>query len=364
MSRSSLKYLREVKAWGILLTAGAVLVALAVPAGASARGGVHGRHVEYRRPTVGARVQLGTHGGYRMAIEFEEPDQAVLIVGNLDLSRLAGWSTRYGAHFRGSLSGGRVSADFGPVGSIAVRFRPDGAARTGRPVRGCEGKRPRTESGRWVGKISLRGEGGYFAVRTGSSAGTVDRTFRLRCHVRRPRAGQRHESLRERVEPGIGGSILSFLLGTVSSLQAVEREDGRVVELRAAHASGRGPGAEVEAGAFEYQGRTPVGRIVQILDAPAGSLLTSLPGERPASATLKPGAPFSGEASYLAVSPTVHDWTGTLAVRFPGLAVPLAGPRFFSTLCVVSPLVKPRGCEFQPPNLQGGGEAPATGGES
>jgi hypothetical protein len=259
-TRESLKYLGEVKAWGALLAAGAVLVALAVPAGASARVGAHRRHIEVRPPTVAADLNLGTHDGYLTSVQFEEPDLATLVVAKLDLSRLKVASTSYGAHFHGSLSGGRLSADFGRVGSVAVRFRPSGPARERRPLKGCEGKSSRGESGRWVGKVSLRGEGGYFAVSTDSVGGELDRTFRLRCHVKRRLPRPRPESLRERIEPHIGASLISIILGTASSLEAVNTEAGRVVALRAAHANGRGPGSEVEAGAFEYQGGMPVGR--------------------------------------------------------------------------------------------------------
>jgi hypothetical protein len=352
----------EVKARGALLAAGAVLIALAVPAGASARVGAHPRHIEVQQPTVGANLLLGTHGGYKIGVVFEEPDLAMLVVQKLDKSQLGVEETRYGTHFRGSLLGGPVTADFGAVGSVAARFRP-GAVRERRPFKECDGKSSRGESGRWVGKVSLHGEGGYFAISTGSAAGERDRTFLLRCHVKRPLPQLPRKSLRQRIEPQIGFSLASLLLGTVSSLQATNKEDGRLVEMRAAHATGRGPGAEVEAGAFEYQGRMPVGRIVQILDAPAGSLVTTLPGEHPATASLKPGTPFSGEATYLATSSTVHSWTGTLAVRFPGLVAPLAGPSFFSSLCVVSPLLKPLGCEFQPPSLQAGEESTTAEGQ-
>jgi hypothetical protein len=356
-----LKYLAEVNARGALLAAGAVFVALAVPVGASAHVAAHPRHIDLQRPTVAAYFPLGNHGGYLVGVVFEEPDLALLTVAKFGESRLELQSTTYGAHFHGSLLGGRVTADFGAVGSIAVRFRPTGAARERRPFKGCEGSPSRREPGRWVGKVSLHGEGGYFGVTTRSGTGDRDRTFRLRCHVKRLLPRPRPKSLRERVEPTIGASLLSLILGDVSSLQAVNKEDGRVVEMRAAHATGGKRGAEVEAGAFEYQGQMPVGRVVQVLKAPAGTLVTTLPGEHPAAAKLKPGAPFSGEASFLTTSPTTHSWTGTLAVRFPGLVAPLTGTSFFSSLCVVSPLVKPHGCEFQS-NLQPGGESTTADG--
>lgn len=254
-----------------------------------------------------------------------------------------------------------MTADFGPVGSIAVRFRPDGKVRE-RPVpKPCEGRPFRSEAGHWVGKVALRGEGGYFETLAGVAAGERERAFRLRCHFRWPLPQRSPPSLRERVTPQIGFSLGSFFLGSITSLTAGIKEDGRVVVLRAVHAIGRGPGAEVEAGAFEYQGQTPVGRFVQILDAPKRSLITTLPGEHPATATLKPGAPFTGEARYQAISPTDHSLTGTLAVEFPGLVAPLTGPGFFSSLCVISPLKNPRGCDYVEPSWQSGEESATEG---
>jgi hypothetical protein len=350
------------KAWGRLLAAaGAVLFVLATAVGASAASRAHRRHLEVRPPTASGRIELGTSGGDLVNLVLEEPDLAMLAIGKVDLVHLKVEATQYGAHFRGSLRGGRVRADFAAVGSIALRFRP-GVVRKKRPPKGCEGKSSRSESGRWVGKVSLRGEGGYFSVTTGAGAGELDRTFRLRCRVKHPAPQSPVESLRERVEPAFGSSLAARLLGNSSNLLAEAREGGRQVEVRAAHTTDSGPGAEVEAGAFEYQGRMPVGRYATSLRSPAGTLVTSLPGEGPATATLKPGAPFEGEASYLATSPTTHSWTGTLAVRFPGLVVPLTGASFSSSLCVVSPLVKPRGCWLQSPNLQTGGESIGVGG--
>lgn len=352
-----MKYLGAVKAWGRLLAAAGAVLFLLVMAASASGASPHRRHVEVLRPTAVASLLLGIHGGYRIGILFEEPDLAMLVVAKRDKSHFGVQETTYGTHFHGSLTGGHVSADFGAVGSVAVRFHPDGVVTERRPFKGCEGKDSRSESGRWVGRISLHGEGDYFAIATGSAGGRLARTFRLRCHFKHSLPQPRPESLRERVEPQVGSTLSSILFGTVSSLVAVKREGGREVELWAAHVTGAGPGAEVEAGAFEYQGRMPVGRLVQIPEAPAGTLVTTLPGEHPATATLKPGAPFSGEASYLATSPTTHSWAGTLAVRFPGLVAPLTGPDFYSSLCVVSPLVKPHGCEYQAPNLEGGGES-------
>jgi hypothetical protein len=91
-----------------------------------------------------------------------------------------------------------------------------------------------------------------------------------------------------------------------------------------------------------------IGRSAYVEGFP-GTLVTSLPGAHPATATLTPPAPFYGEANYLEKSSTSHSWTGTLGVNLPGLTLPLTGPGFYTSLCVVSPLKAPNGCDFIKP---------------
>ena len=278
-ARRYLEYCGEVKARGRLVVATwVVLLALAIPAAASARVGAHRRHVQVIPPTAAGDLLFGTHGGYQVGVRLEEPDLAVLVVEKDSLAKLAVQRTSYGAHFRGSLAAGRVSADFGPVGSISVRFRPGGPVREGKLDKACEGKPWRREAGHWVGKVSLHGEGGYFAVSTAAANGLLQRTFRQRCHFKHDLRLPAPRSLRETIEPEVGFSFAAILLGTISSLEVENREGGRVVAMRAAHAAGTGPGAEVEAGAFEYQGRTPVGRFVQSLEGAARVVADDLAG--------------------------------------------------------------------------------------
>ncbi|HKZ13721.1 MAG TPA: hypothetical protein VJL81_07745 [Solirubrobacterales bacterium] len=340
------------KAWGRLFAAAAVLVALAVAAAsASASSEAHPRHVEFRPPTSHAFLFLGERDGYEFALSFTEPDYAILEAVAFDPETQAGVSTTYGAHFQGSLVGGQVRARFGAIGSIALRFIPDGKVRPGRRGKNCEGRSPREESGRFVGRISLRGEGDYFRFSARHVAGSISRTFRVRCRVKHQAPVPAAPSLLEEVVP-VSGFLVSSNGGALTLLGAGVREGSRRLELRASHMAGAPAGAEVSVRAFEYQGRMPVGRGAWASESPAGTLLTSLPGEHPPTATLKPGSPFVGEATYLASSPTSHSWTGDLAVQFPGLLEPLAGPDFISSLCVVSPLKVRYGCDFLPPDWQ------------
>lgn len=351
-ARGPLKYLGDVKAWGhLVIAAAAVLIALAVAASASANRDPQPRHLEFRRPTSRASIYLGEHDGYEFDVSFSEPDIAVLYAGELDQETQASAYTAYGAHFTGSLIGGRVQARFGAIGSIAVRFVANGKVRQGKRAKNCRGLRPRGEEGHFVGRISLLGEDHYFRISLARAEGYRSRTFRLRCRVEHQANPRPSISLREAVAPEITFAYGSSG-GSLALLEAGAREGHRQVALRAAHMQGEPPGAEVEAVEFEYQGAMPVGRGALAAIHQPGTLLTSLPGEHPPTATLKPAAPFVGEANYIASSPLSHSWTGDLAVQFPGLLQPLAGAHFYSALCVVSPLRDRDGCDFVPPDWE------------
>jgi hypothetical protein len=96
-------------------------------------------------------------------------------------------------------------------------------------------------------------------------------------------------------------------------------------------------------GMFESRGKMAIGRYA-FADGRPGTLLTSLPGVHPATATLAPPAPFFGEATYQEQAPRA--WTGNLGISFPGLKVPLTGPGFHARLCVLNPLKTRDGCDF------------------
>jgi hypothetical protein len=326
------------------------MLVLAMAAAASAATHAQPRHVEIIPPTNRAILYLDRHGSTEVGLFLEEPDTALLVAGKFDRkTRQSGW-TIYGAHFDGSLPRGRITARFGSVGSISLRFHPAGRGREGRPEEGCRG-RPRTEeSGNFVGSVHLRGEGGYFNVAARRVPAVLGRTFRLRCRVAAAFPGSAPPSLEEAVESRLVG--VPKLGTSLATLEIEGKEAGREVAMSVSHVAGAPAGAVIQAVAFEHQGKMPVGRVVAVPEAPAGTLLTTLPGERPPSATLKPPAPFSGEAEYVAESPTSHRWTGTLAVQFPGLLQPLVGPDVYSSLCVASPLREWFGCDYKTPNWE------------
>ncbi len=341
------------KAWARLLAAaGAALVALAIPAGAAAAPRAHRRHVQVFPASNRAVLFVGERDGYEVAVSFDEPDVAILRVDKFDEETETFAVTNYGAHFEGSLPFGRLRADFGAVGSLSVRFRPDGKGRSGKKEGNCTGRPGREERGSFVGRVLLHGEGGYFRVVAKRVGGTLDRQFRLRCRVKHQQTFYPPESLREAVLPRTEIPVGGGTAGSLASLRVGADEGGREVGLRVDHFAGMREGADVQLAELEYQGEMPVGRGALIEQAPAGTFLTNLPGERPATATLKPPAPFSGEARYVGTSPVSHSWTGDLAVQLPGQLLHLTGPEFASTLCVAHAFGTRFGCDFTPPDWQ------------
>jgi hypothetical protein len=335
---------------GILWALGAVVALLAVvSAPASAAPHPHPRSGREVQPaSTEAIISFGKRDGYEISLTVEADRIAILHVGRLEQTEATTsiTGTRYVARTQGSIDDGRIRADFGPIGAVNLSFRRKGAIQRGHNQRGCKGARPTSEKGSVHGAAHLRGEHGYFRASLTHGYAELRRSFRLRCNH-----GDAYEvgakSLREYAAPGFT-FIYSSGGGTIAVLYATARRPHGFVELRAAHYQGRGPGGELQLETLEGSRGRPVGRYAYLEGAP-GTFLTSLPGERPATATLAPVAPFHGQADYLEQSSRSHAWTGSLDVSLPGLDLPLAGRGWYTSLCVISPLKLPQGCDFLKP---------------
>lgn len=329
-----------------------VLLALLVPASAPASKSFAGQGYEIQRPRTTASAYLGRSHGYEIGLSSGDPGIALLYVQKFpDTERFAvdeeGFtSTAYAVRTDARLSNGVIRARFGGLGRVSLRFKPNGHTRLGHN-RGCSGRRPITESGSFHGTVSLRGEGGYFRSSVTTARAVLERSFRLRCKRGEAANPDPATPLREYVEPGFTATFGSGG-GAIALLYAVAKIEGRSIGIRASHQQGSPPGAEVQLGTLESEHGMAVGRTALVNGGP-GTLLTSLPGEHPASATLAPPFPFSGEGSLYESSSRSHSWTGSLSVSLPGLEQPLTGPRFSTSLCVLSPLKSPSGCDFTKP---------------
>jgi hypothetical protein len=329
-----------------LCLAGLSVIALAgLPAAAAAARRPPAPKREIQQPSTSGVFYLGAAGGFNITVSNPSRHVAILYVdrlGGLDDS-LEYTVSSYAVRPRTSLASGVLRARFGSIGQVVLRFHPNGKVKLGSNEKHCRGRRPQNEFGKYRGHISLAGENGYFRLHAREGEGERTHTFRLRCAPGQA-ANEKSKPLYEYIAPSEGFSFGSAG-GDIALLRAIGRFDRRYVSLRATHRKDGGPGAEVLASVLEIEPGMAIGRLIQV-NGEAGTLRTSLPGEHPATATLAPPAPFHGEASYLENSPTSHSWTGTLAVSFPGLDLPLTGTGYATSLCVLSPFKSPLPCEL------------------
>lgn len=305
---------------------------------------------EVQRPRTAAQAILGASNGYAVGVYFPTPKLAALYVfAPAGAGEERGFAQAvYAARTRSRLVDGELRADFGPIGHVALRFRPNGKTRRGRIQEGCRGPRPLRESGRVRGTVKLEGEDGYFRLSTAAGTAERERSFRLLCERGRAINVPPNLQLRELVSPGFSVIWTSGGGGTNAVLSVAAKIAGRFIGLRASHQEGSPAGAEIQLATLESGHGIAIGRSL-VLDAGKGTLRTSLPGAHPATATFAPPKPFYGEASFVETSATSHSWTGSLGVRLPGLDLPLTGPRFATSLCVLSSLKAPNGCDFTKP---------------
>jgi hypothetical protein len=315
-----------------------------------------------RPASIEALVYLGSSHGYELGLSMPTPKIAVLYafrqVGEDSEESSNSFSgflqSAYAVRVKGDLLGrGRIRAVFPSLGKVSLRFKPNGKRKSRWVGYGCRGKRPVTEYGTFRGSVSLEGEGGYFDLATRSEDGSLTQVPRALC---RSEGGPGQD---EDVDPrwAYVSSGFGFFYspgdGSTALLWAAVRAPRRTITMRVAHRESAPAGAEVDVQVLELRHGLAIGRSAFVQSNIPGTLTTSLPGEHPAFATVKPSSPFQGEASFLENSSTSHSWTGDLAVSLPGMDVPLTGPEFKTSLCVVSPLKVPSGCDFIKPKLMG-----------
>lgn len=322
---------------GVGLVVAAMLIALTGTAQAK-------RHAKFevQQPGASGSVSLGTRNGYQANLYVSNDRVAILSVGKIkrrgDRSSIS--VAGYVVHTKGSLVSGTARGRIGSLGSFSLRFRPSGPVRERGVPRGCEGPPAVTEYGRFTGHVTFHGERHYLDFSLPGGNGELDRSFRLVCEKGRaydPAA----EHLRAYVAPG------SFFATpeNIALLYASARSHGRYIGVTAGHREEAPPGTEVRFGMFESRGAMAIGRYALALE-PAATLLTSLPGEHPANATLAPPPPFYGEAHYQEKSTHSYAWTGNLGIDLFGVRMPLTGSGFHTRLCVLNPVRAHKGCDF------------------
>jgi len=222
------------------------------------------------------------------------------------------WAARKGASVfylaRARVTPTTIDADLGPVGEISVRFEPSGPPE--RVHAGCKrGGSLIYEPGVWVGEVKLTGEEGFTRTEKSRVKAIPNPFNELGCAT-----------------VGIGETSGHGVVGAKLTARSATRERAVYLQVNKNHRHAR---VRVEASLEERRGGLIISReVVRLFPAAAFGFDPEL-----RSARLSPAAPFSGSAGFHRNAKPANQWTGNLAVDFPGRAnVPLAGRRFTTVL--------------------------------
>lgn len=221
------------------------------------------------------------------------------------------------------VTAGAIRARVRRIGRIAVHFRPSGHERRVKVPKNCLKGRPPVVTarlGRFVGTIELRGERGYTTVDAHGAAGGVgdplaDVPRKLECEVDKTKAQARRELRSIQFEGApVREGIFFDAFRLFPSFQPLPSWRPHPPPDRDHYG--------FLAAAIEGRGRVIIVRAAAAFGGPP----TFSFDESLASAAISPPAPFTGTGTFLRGADGSTSWTGSLAVRLPGLGtVPLTG---------------------------------------
>lgn len=216
-----------------------------------------------------------------------------------------------------------ISADFGRLGSVSLRFRDKRPPRK-LPlpflVRECKGRKSVEERGVFLGNVRFRGERGFTRVKAQRVKGRVVRSYRRIC--REPAWLSARASRADEFESYVVSAVAREGNSKRSFLVLESGEIGLAVDV-----------ASLE----ERVDDVAIAKAAFALDESVFHL--GPPGKWPVEVKVVPAWPFAGSATYLAEAGKRPTWTGSLGVRFPGSGqVSVAGPEFDVDLCRASSL--------------------------
>lgn len=220
--------------------------------------------------------------------KFTDPGPATSTTAVLTVERGPAENLYFGP--KPTFENGTIEMSFGELGEAALRFVPRNV--THRPAtNGCTGDPYRIEHGAFVGVLRFDGERGFTHVLRRLIPGTVERQSPLVCDAVPKQAkgpgGTRVTSSRFKGEDGVGFSA----------------------ERRSPAGAGKFSAYDTE-----RRGRVSVQRTIGV-DGPAGSVLID---HGLTEATVKPPAPFTGEARFEAFEGKQSGtMLGPLSVSFP-----------------------------------------------
>lgn len=277
------------------------------------RAGLHSSK-QTPRPEAESRFALKTRQGYEVVV-IAVRDTVVLEIArsrsDASVSLRKGRAlTAYVAH--GTVTPGRIEAEFGRLGKIAVQFHPSGQILRSKSPRHCKGARFTRRFGVFTGTVRFTGENHYVAVRAHRAKGLTRSPLYLNCASRNFHAGARRLSRQAGHFPSFTPTILAaFWRQVVSSTNFFSFQIGKRTLYLAVTEESKGSMAEVRYATIVAPSKTFV----------SDDALTS--------ATVRPPPPFHGRGSYTAAPDGTKSWTGSLSVSFPGSPrFPLTGTQF------------------------------------
>ncbi|MEZ5077841.1 MAG: hypothetical protein R2725_10385 [Solirubrobacterales bacterium] len=285
-----------------------LLTVVTVVAGALAQGAA-AKQMRFVVPSsVSALLSVKASDGYRAELWAEGEEVTLLLRSS---------NTTVSYTTRGTFKEDRIRARFGKLGRISVKLEVRSSKRS-RPEKGCKGRPGIKRRVRASGTIRFRGERGFTRIRSSRTSGFVSQTFKSVCTL--PSEGGEDEEPLEAT--GVIASPGSGALGP--TFTAIEFGLG----------GGRSTPTAFVAGLGELQGRMLVYRQAIAASKKDGGIELSPVGESPATATVRPPAPFSGSATLVQSQGEDAAWTGNLSVELPGRGkVRLAGPSFEANFC-------------------------------
>jgi hypothetical protein len=332
--------------------ASAAIVALCLPGGAFARGGLvqipgSSGKGPARRPgqaRVTQKLDLVGTNGYKIFLSLEDRRRLQLEAMDADNHHRTLSDVTYSLRAPQQPGSDDIAVRIGGVARIDVHFV---AAKTikSAPEEGpeCGARSLTTETGHYVGTISFRGERGYTSVRAHSAPGSVERQAPHKCKLPKPvehdpavekeeaETVDKLEEEEERTKAEEAGEV---------ALTAIDR--GRKIAFAASRfefASGAKTGT---ASTFIVVGTRHRGRVGEV--ATVAQFLTEgtyfgIPDSaKPTDeAILTPASPFSGSATFLGGSAGAARWSGDLKVELPAFGtVPLTGPGVKASMCAAA----------------------------
>jgi hypothetical protein len=260
-------------------------------------------------PASGSVAAFGVSGSHHYRISFYVSPRAAVISVGKGGKGLLGSETEY-FRFQGEATEKRIVADFGHRGRVAVRFRPNGDLHK-RKLHGCSGGPEVTRFGVFEGTIRFHGERGYTEFEGTRVPGSLTSRPRQVCH--------RHRRKRSAHKPRHEHHAAQQ---TITVFRAESSDGVRFEALR----SSEDPKTSLF---FAVDSEASEGNLILRRAITVGHLGSFAFDPKLDTATLKPPAPFSGNASFQRLDDYTTRWEGPLAISFPGLPdVPLTGRDF------------------------------------